>query len=188
MTNRSSKTFLLLAGSALAAQAGALLLFGRPAICACGYVRLWEGDVLSSGMSQHVFDWYSFTHVIHGVLLYPLTRMAAPRLSAPGRLLVAIWLEAAWEIVENAPFFVQLYRRQALAHGYAGDSLLNSLSDVAMMALGFVLASRLPVRVVIGLALAIEATLALAIRDNLALSLLNFLYPLEAVARWQGGA
>jgi hypothetical protein len=188
MPNNPLIRFFLIAGLTLAFQIGALTLFGQPAICACGYVKLWEGEVLSSGTSQHIADWYSFTHVVHGFIFYLLTWVALPRLTAPQRLLVAIGLEAGWEVLENAPFFVALYRKQALAQGYVGDSILNSLSDVVMMSLGFLLAWRLPLWGVIGLALAMEIGLALAIRDNLTLNLLNFIYPLEAVHRWQAGA
>lgn len=188
MPNSPLRRFFLLAGLTLALQTGALILFGQPAICTCGYVKLWEGDVLSSGTSQHLSDWYSFTHIVHGFIFYLLTWAALPRLPASQRLLVAIGVEAGWEILENAPFFVALYRKQALAQGYVGDSIINSLSDVFMMSLGFVLAWRLPVWGVIGLALAMELMLAVAIHDNLTLNLLNFIYPLEAVHRWQAGA
>jgi hypothetical protein len=189
MKTKSALTgFPLVALALLAVQAAVLiLLFGQPAICACGYVKLWEGDVLSAGTSQHIADWYSFTHIIHGFLFYLLTFALLPKLTVPQRLLIAIGLEAGWEILENAPFFVQLYRRKALAQGYVGDSVLNSLSDVFMMSLGFVLAWRLPVWAVIGLALALEAALAVAVHDNLTLNLLNFIYPLDAVHRWQSG-
>ncbi|PPD41920.1 MAG: hypothetical protein CTY15_12820 [Methylocystis sp.] len=187
MPNSPLTRFFLIAGVTLAAQAAVLLFFGQPVICTCGYVKLWEGEVLSSGTSQHLADWYSFTHVVHGLLFYVLTWLAFPRLPALQRLLIAIGVEAGWEIFENTPAVVQAYRKQALAQGYVGDSVLNSISDVFMMATGFLLAWRLPVRIVVALGLALEIGLAFAIRDNLTLNLLNFAFPIEAVHRWQAG-
>lgn len=187
MANAQLRRFLFLAGLTLGAQVAALFFFGQPAICGCGYVKLWEGDVLSPGTSQHMADWYSLTHVVHGFIFYLLTWLAAPRAPASQRLLLAIGVEALWEILENSSFFVQLYRQQALAQGYTGDSVINSVSDVFMMSIGFVLAWRLPVWAVVGLAAAMEIGLALAIRDNLTLNLLNFIYPTEAIHRWQSG-
>lgn len=187
MPNSPLKIFLPVAGVILAAQANALLAFGQPPICACGYVKLWEGAVLSSGNSQHVADWYSFTHMVHGVAFYLLTWLAAPRIPALYRLLLAIGLEGGWEIFENTPAVIQAYRQQALAQGYVGDSVLNSLSDTLMMATGFALAWRLPVAATLALVLVLELWLAIEIRDNLTLNLLNFVYPLDSVHRWQSG-
>lgn len=188
MPNSPLRSFLLIAGLTLAVQAGVLLLFGQPLICTCGFVKLWEGDVLSAGTSQHLSDWYSFTHVVHGLLFYLLLWLAAPGLPAHQRLLIAIALEGGWEIFENTPAVVQAYRKQALAQGYVGDSVLNSLSDTFMMSIGFVLAWRLPTWAVVALVITLELGLAATIRDNLTLNLLNFIYPMEAVHRWQADA
>jgi len=187
MTNSPLKTFSLIAAPIVLVHVAALHYFGQPLICTCGQIKFWEGNVLSSGTSQHLADWYSFTHIEHGFLFYFLTWLAAPRLSPVQRLLIAVGVEAGWEVFENTPFVIDAYRKQALAQGYVGDSIVNSLSDLFMMSLGFVMAWRLPVWMVIGLALATETGLALAIRDNLTLNLLNFLYPTEIVQAWQSG-
>jgi hypothetical protein len=171
----------------MAIQALLLRLMGRPLSCACGAIRLWSGDILSSETSQQFSDWYSFTHVEHGLLFYFLGWLLFPRLSVSRRFLIALVVEAAWEIMENSAWFVEIYRRQALAIGYSGDSVINSVSDLAFMSLGYVFAARAPVWASVVLLAAIEIVLAGSIRDTLALNLLNFVHPVEAVTRWQSG-
>jgi Protein of unknown function (DUF2585) len=171
----------------IATQALVLRLMGRPLSCACGAVRLWSGDILSSETSQQLSDWYSFTHVEHGLLFYFLGWLLLPRLSVSRRFLIALVVEAAWEIMENSAWFVEIYRRQALAIGYSGDSVINSISDVAFMSIGYFFAAVAPVWASVGLLAAIEIVLAGSIRDSLALNLLNFVHPVEAVTRWQSG-
>lgn len=165
-----------------------LLFMGRPALCECGEVRLWTGDIFSKQMSQQISDWYSLTHVEHGLLFYFLGWLFLPRLSVNQRFLLAMTTEAAWEILENAPWFVQFYRQQALALGYTGDSILNSLSDVGFMALGYFIAATAPVWASVFLIVTIESLLALSIRDALLLNIVNFVHPFEFIARWQSGA
>src|SRR5882672_5985797 len=109
------------AAALLALQALALHLFGQPWICTCGYVKLWEGVVLSGGNSQHLTDWYTFSQIVHGIVFYALLRLGFPRMSVMQRLLLAVAIEAAWEIIENTPTVIRHYREQALAQGYAGD-------------------------------------------------------------------
>lgn len=176
--------FVAIAASIVAFQAGALFLLGQPLICACGF-RLWEGDMHSSGLSQQLTDWYSFTHVSHGLMFYFLLWVVARKAPVSTRFLLALGAEAAWEVIENLPAVIQLYRRQALAQGYSGDSIANSLSDTAMMATGFLLAARLPLRAALALFVAMEIGLAIAVRDNLALNMLNFIHRFEAIDRWQ---
>ncbi len=171
----------------VAIQARVLAALGQPFICACGHIKLWEGDLASPELSQHLTDWYSFTHILHGVMFYFLLWLAAPRAPAPTRLLMALAMEACWEIAENTPYIIHLYRQQALAQGYSGDSIVNSLSDTLMMALGFLAAWRLPTRAAIALFVTMEIALAFAIRDNLTLNMLNLLHRFEAVDRWQRG-
>lgn len=187
MPSISVRGFIAIAASAILVQVGVLHLLGQPPICACGYVKLWEGEVLSSGTSQHLTDWYSFTHVIHGVMFYLFTWFAFPRMSAPRRFLIALWLEVGWEIVENTPYVIQVYRQQALAQGYVGDSILNSVSDVLMMSLGFLLSWRLPVLATIALAVGLESFVGYSIRDNLTLNLVNFIHEFDFIKRWQSG-
>lgn len=182
------RNVILIALAALAFQAGVLYALGQPLLCACGHFQLWEGDVTSSGLSQQLTDWYSFTHIVHGILFYLLASIAAPRLPVAQRFLIALSLEVGWEIAENTPFAIKFYRKQALAQGYAGDSVVNSLVDTLTMAFGFFLAWRLPVAIVVALAAMLEIGLALAIRDNFTLNVLNFVHPFDAVHRWQSGA
>ena len=169
----------------LAIQAAVLLAMGRPPICTCGYVRFWEGNVLSAEMSQHLFDWYTFSHVVHGFLFYLALRFVFPRLSFAQRLLIATGIEAGWEIAENTPWVIEAYRQQALAQGYVGDSVINSLSDTLSMMAGFVLARRFAVWLSVVVVLFLELFAAYAIHDNLTLNVLNFIHPIDAITRWQ---
>lgn len=167
--------------------AAVLLAAGRPPICTCGVVKLWEGGVNSSGNSQHLSDWYSFSHVIHGMIFYGvLHRLAGRRLSIGARLATATVIEAGWEILENSPIIINRYRAATIALGYTGDSVLNSLSDIGMMMLGFAIAARAPVRLTVALALGFELFTLWAIRDNLTLNVLMLLWPVAAIKAWQG--
>lgn len=170
-----------------AVQAVALLAMGHPLICACGTVELWYAPTAGPGTSQHLTDWYTFTHVVHGFLFYLLLWIAVPRAPFPLFLLAALGIEAGWEIVENTPVIIERYRQTALAAGYFGDSVLNSLSDTLAMLVGFLMAWRLPVWGSAAIALGTEAVLAWAIRDNLTLNIVQLIYPLEALSRWQAG-
>jgi len=181
------------AAALLGLQAGTLHLFGQPLFAASGHIRLWVSDPFSPDMSQQLLDWYSFSHIIHGFIFFALLKFAAPRLPLGWRFLLAMGVEVAWEITENSPAVIQHYREQALAAGYVGDSILNSLSDTTMMALGFFLASRLRARYVVALAVAFELFTAFMIRDNLTLNVINLIAPgqwepIKAIHRWQAGA
>ncbi len=171
----------------LAGQATVLHLMGQPLICTCGYVKFWEGVVLSLGNSQHLTDWYTFSHIIHGFIFYWLTGLLFPRLPFRVRLLLAMGVEIGWEIAENTPAVINHYREQALAVGYSGDSVINSVFDTLAMVGGFWLAAKLPVRVTVLLAILMELGVGYFIRDNLTLNVLNLLYQFEFIKRWQGG-
>jgi hypothetical protein len=169
----------------LAFQAAVLLAMGRPPICTCGTVKFWENDVLSSEMSQHLFDWYSYSHVVHGLLFYGLLRFACPKLPVLQRVLIAIGIEVTWEIAENTPWVIEAYRSQALAQGYVGDSMINSLFDTVSMIAGFTVARFAPIWASVLLALGLEGYAAYEIHDNLTLNVLNFIHPFDAITRWQ---
>lgn len=162
-----------------------LYAMGRPPICTCGFVKLWEGGVNSSGNSQHLTDWYSFSHVIHGMIFYALLWRFARHWRRDTRLVLAVLIEAAWEIAENSPFIIDRYRTATLAYGYTGDSILNSLSDVVMMAAGFLFASRAPAWLTVLIAIAFELFTLWTIRDNLSLNVLMLVWPVEAIKTWQ---
>ena len=173
--------------TAWAIQGIVLHVMGQPTICACGVVRAWVGDVLGPENSQQITDWYTFSHVIHGMIFYAGARLALPRAGVTTWLVIALGIEVGWELAENSPTVIEHYRKQALAQGYVGDSVLNSLSDTAAMTLGFVLARMLPVKATVGLALAFEIFTAVMIRDNLTLNVIQLIHPVAAIEAWQKG-
>lgn len=162
-------------------------LMGRIWICDCGTVKLWEGGVKTSGNSQHVADWYTLSHIIHGFLFYWFAWLAFRSRSVGFRLGVATLVEAGWEILENSPLIIERYRSATMALNYFGDSILNSAMDTAWMAAGFLFAWRMPVWLTVCLAVIFELLAAYVIRDNLTLNVIMLVWPVEAIKAWQGG-
>jgi hypothetical protein len=179
--------WLLAALSALAIQAFALWAMGLTLTCKCGWVALWHGNPSGPETSQHLTDWYTYTHVIHGFGFYFLLWLIAPRLPFGPRLAIAVGLESGWEVIENTPFVMDRYRQSALARGYFGDSVVNSLFDSLASAFGFILAYLLRVWQSVLLIVATELALGYMIRDNLTLNIIQLVYPSELISKWQGG-
>jgi hypothetical protein len=181
--------YFLLTAAIVAAAGVTLFLMGQVPICKCRYVKLWHGVVSSSENSQHIADWYTFSHVIHGFGFYGLLWLLRRNWPLGLRLVVAMLLEASWEIFENTDFIINRYRSVTISLDYYGDSVLNSVCDMLAMSLGFLAASRLPVWVTVALVIVMEAFVGYWIRDNLTLNIIMLIYPLDAIREWQmGGA
>ena len=190
LPNRRGAVFALVMALAFAAI---LLAMGRSPICPCGTVKLWWGDNLSAENSQHIADWYTFSHIIHGLLFYFFAHILWRRWKLLGgkpaiwALPIAVAFEGCWELLENSPLIIERYRAVTVSLGYNGDSVLNSVADIGWMALGFVIASRLPVKASVALALAFELFTLVMIGDNLTLNVLMLVWPIDAIRVWQAG-
>ncbi|TDX83532.1 uncharacterized protein DUF2585 [Neorhizobium sp. R1-B] len=180
-----SRRWLYAALALFLLQVAVLYAMGRIPICECGYVKLWEGGVNSSGNSQHLSDWYTPSHIIHGFLFYGLGWVLFRRVPLTARLSLAVLIEAAWEVLENTPMVIDRYRTATMALGYTGDSILNSAMDTVFMALGFFAAARLPVWLTVAIAIFFELATGYIIRDNLTLNVLMLVWPIDAVREWQ---
>lgn len=186
-TGLSPRNYLLAGAALIFLQAFILFALGRVPICTCGTIKLWHGVVNSSENSQHIFDWYSFSHVLHGFLFYLLAWIVLPRAPLMLRLLLAIAVEGSWEILENTDFIINRYRAETISLDYYGDSIINSVFDTVSMIAGFLFASQFPVWLVIALAAFIEVGLAWWIRDNLSLNVIMLIHPLDVIRHWQAG-
>ena len=168
-----------------------LRAMGRPLISTAGTVKLWHGEVMSSENSQHIADWYSFTHIVHGFffcfMLWFVSSILPQLRTFSVSLVVAIALESIWEVFENTDFIINRYREATVALDYYGDSVINSTADILFMTLGFLMASRLPVIASVSIVTASEVMLAIVIRDNLVLNILMLIWPIEAIKNWQIG-
>ena len=182
-----SRRAWLLAFLIIAAAAAALLAMGRNPICTCGSIDLWVGARDSPSTSQMLADWYSLSHVVHGLLFYAALWLVARRWPIEWRFVAALLIEAGWEVAENTPAVIDRYRATTAALGYTGDSVINSLSDILMMALGFLLARKLPVWAALLLLVALEVAPLFAIRDNLTLNVWALIAPNQALQAWQAG-
>lgn len=176
----------LVIAAILAVQIAGLWALGRLAIAKSGTIELWHGTP-DSGQSQHLLDWYSLSHVTHGLIFYLVLLFLFPRASVAARLIAAFLIEGAWELFENTDFIINRYRQSNLAQGYMGDTIVNSVMDSLAMGVGFLAASRLTVRGTVLAIVVIEILLAVFLRDNLTLNTLNLIHPFDVIQEWQAG-
>jgi hypothetical protein len=182
------KKIWLIIAVAAAVQAAILYMMGRVPVCECGTIRLFVNDVNSNENSQQFFDWYTLSHIIHGFIFYGLFWLIAPKAPLHVRLLLALGLEIGWELVENSNFIIERYRANTSSVDYFGDSILNSVFDTFSMVLGFFLAARLPIWVIIVTAVFFEILALIVIRDNLILNVIMLLHPFDFIRQWQSGS
>lgn len=185
VSRNSSLKWFGVAAALLLLQIVILYFMGRIPICECGYVKLFEPGVNTPGNSQHLSDWYTPSHIIHGFLFFGLAWLLFRKQPIAMRLSFAVLIEAAWELLENSPLIIDRYRSATMALGYSGDSILNSAMDTVFMALGFFFAARMPVWVTVVVALVFELFTGWLIRDNLTLNVIMLLWPIDAIKEWQ---
>ena len=188
MKNKLHTAWPLLAIVAvLAATVFELRRQGRLWWCASGDLSPWASDIGNRHTSQHLFDPYTFTHVLHGFIICGLLALILPRLAVSWRLVLAVMIEAAWEVFENTNYVINRYRDATAAIGYEGDSVFNSLGDILACAVGFALALKLGFRRTLAVFLFTELVLLLWIRDSLLLNIILLIHPIEAIKNWQMG-
>ncbi len=180
-------TSFIVVGALVTATIFILHQMGRLWYCACGYIKFWHGAIWSSENSQHIADWYTFSHLIHGFIFYWLLQKFLPKTSIGLRMVLAILVEVSWEILENSSFIIDRYRESTVSLDYYGDSIVNAFSDIIACLIGFWLARKLPVWLSLTLVIIFEIVVGYIIRDNLALNIIMLVHPLESIKTWQLG-
>ena len=188
MPQRSTNIFLRVSVAAVCVVVAmiALLHFeGRSFICSCGHFAVWIGEWCSSNTSQQLLDPYSFTHILHGFLFFWLMLLVFRRVRSGWQFLLAVLLESAWEVFENTSFVVNKYRNETAALGYQGDTIVNSLGDLACALVGFLVARQLGFWRSLIVFVLVELVLTFWIHDSLLLQILMLVRPIEAIKLWQ---
>lgn len=181
-----SRRFLLVSAVIVAAAAAILYWMGRNPICECGEIKFWVGEVHGPDNSQHLADWYTPSHIIHGFLFCGLGWLLLRRKSPGLWFCLAVAIEAGWEVLENSPVIINRYREATAAFGYSGDAIINSIADIGWMALGFLIARRIGLWPTVAIAVFFELFTLWMIRDNLTLNVLMLVWPIDAIRVWQG--
>ena len=158
---------------------------GRLPLGPDGKFGWWDGNIWGNENSQRVADAYSFSHIIHGILFYAFLWLVMRKFPLKYRFLVALLVEAGWELLENSPLIINRYREATIALGYMGDSILNSVCDVVMMVAGFIIARFSKIWLSIALVIIFELGCLFWVRDNLTLNVLMLVHPVEPVKIWQ---
>lgn len=153
-------------------------------------IHLWSSDVWSKHNSQHLFDPYLFTHLLHGFLfLWGLDlvvhKLLGKKLSFAWLLFFTVFIESIWEIVENSKYVIDIYRANTASLDYFGDSIANSIGDIIACGTGFIIAYNLKFRWSLVVFLLVEFILILTIKDSLLINILMLIYPIEAIKIWQ---
>lgn len=163
-----------------------LWAWGQPLISTSGQVRLWVNSVWSNENSQQIADWYTLSHVIHGLLIAVAGRLLGRWLPFALAYAIAIATGVAWEIVEHTDWVLDRFRGQTIYQGYIGDTVLNAVSDYLFMLAGFAAGVWLGAGRSVILILALEALSALVARDSLILTTIRVVHPIPALTAWQG--
>ena len=160
---------------------------GRLWFSASGDVLLWVGDAFSNENSQQLFDPYSFSHFLHGVIFFFILKYAFRNFSLESRFVASVMMEGCWEMLENSAIIINRYRDATAALGYNGDTIYNSYGDLLSCSIGFFVARYVGLKWSILLFIAIELICLFWIKDNLTLNVIMLIYPIEGIKDWQLG-
>ena len=175
----------------ISATLGGLAIFltlwswGQPLICTCGEVKLWINSIWSSGNSQHIADWYTLSHIVHGLMIVPIGRVIFPRVTFPWLFAVALVTGVAWEIVEHTNFVLDQFRATTVNQGYLGDSVLNAVADYVFMMAGFFVGWMMRPLWTLALIVTLELSAAMIARDSLILEAVMLVHRFEVIEEWQ---
>ena len=165
-----------------------LRAMGRVWWCSQGDLALGSFDVWSAHNSQHLIDPYFGSHLLHGLLFYAAGHLwLRERCSHATRALLALGLECGWELLENTSLVIGRYRESTMSLDYNGDSIVNSLGDLAACALGYGLAASVPLAASVAGFVIVEVVMLAWIRDSLLLNVWMLAFSTEAIKRWQAG-